>query len=45
MEEVQLRGDERRGMSVACPARYIDAVEGFVEESKEVRKGGEDQGL
>ena len=43
MEEVQLRGDEGSGVPVACPASYVDAVEGFVEEGAELGEGGEDE--
>lgn len=45
MQEVQLRGDEGRGVPVASPAGYVDAVEGFVEEGAECGEGGEDEWL
>lgn len=36
VEEEKLGGDEGGGGRVACPAGYVDAVEGLVEEGAEV---------
>lgn len=41
MQEAELGGDERRGVPVACPAGYVYAVEGLVEEVAEVGEGWE----
>jgi hypothetical protein len=45
VEEVELGGDERSGLAVTCPARYVDAVKGLVQEDTELGEGLEDEWL